>query len=285
MYWERVTEEIYVFTSDRYALVNCVAVLTEEGVVVIDALPFPDEAKQIAAFLDARAQGRFHSIILTHYHLDHVYGLFAFPPHLDVFSHELCRKKLLDVGAASLEHAREDDPIFDEVSLRFPTMTFDEGELLVSAGNKHFRLLHLPGHSDDNTGVFLEEEGVLFAGDAVMAIPIVADGDWRQAIETLQAIKELAPETIVQGHGEVILRGEVQVVLDKYINYLECVEEQARKVLDAGKPRSTIWDIPLETCGLERVPLGVASHQLHVANIMRVYDQLKPEYAAVEPAL
>ncbi len=33
-------------------------------------------------------------------------------------------------------------------------------------------------------------------------------------------IKDLAPDTLVQGHGEVILRGEVQVMLDKYINYL-----------------------------------------------------------------
>lgn len=282
MFWERVTEEIYVFTSDRYALVNSIAILTEEGVVVVDALPFPDEAKQIAAFLEARGRGRFHSIILTHYHMDHVYGLFAFPDHLDVISHELCRKKLLEVGERSLEQARQSDAIFDEVTLRLPTITFDEGELLLAAGNKHFRLMHLPGHSMDNIGVFLEDERILFAGDSVMAIPIIADGDWRQSIQTLHAIKELSPETIVQGHGEVILRGEVQSVLDSYIKYLQCVETQARKVLDKNKPRSKIWDISLETCGLERVPLGVASHQLHVANILRVYDVLKAEREAAE---
>ena len=54
MYWERVTEEIYQFTSDRYALVNSMAVLSSEGIVVIDALPFPDEARQIAKFLEVR---------------------------------------------------------------------------------------------------------------------------------------------------------------------------------------------------------------------------------------
>jgi len=52
MYWERVSEEIYLFTSDRYALVNSVAVVTQEGIVVIDALPFPEEAKQIVSFRD-----------------------------------------------------------------------------------------------------------------------------------------------------------------------------------------------------------------------------------------
>lgn len=280
MFWERVTEEIYIFTSERYALVNCVALVTEEGVVAIDALPFPEEARQIAQFLDLRGRGRFHSLILTHYHMDHVYGLYAYPQNLDIIAHELCRRKLLDVGEASLQQARASDPLFDEVTLRIPTITFEEGELQLVAGDKAMRLMPLPGHTDDNIGVFLEEEHILITGDSVMAIPIIADGDWRQAIVTLQQIKKLAPETIVQGHGEVILRGEVQAVLDRYINYLECVEEQARKVIKRGKPRQTIWDIPLETCGLERVPLGIASHQLHVANILTVYDRLRAEQEA-----
>ena len=277
MYWERVTEEIYVFTSERYALVNSVAFLTTEGIIVIDALPFPTEARKIAAFLGQQGSGRFHSLVLTHYHMDHAYGLFAFPEHLDVIAHDLCRQKLLEVGEASLIEARQSDSSFDDVRLRIPTITFNKGELLLRGGDKTLRLLSLPGHTADNIGVFYEEERVLVTGDAVMAIPIIADGDWRQELQTLHAIKEMAPETLIQGHGEVILRGEVQVILDRYINYLERVEEQARLVLAQDKPRTVIKDIPLETCGLERVPLGIASHRLHVANILTVYDRLKAE--------
>ncbi len=276
MYWERVTEEIFVFTSERYALVNSVAFLTQSGVVVIDALPFPDEARTIAQFLHARSGGKFNILLLTHYHMDHVYGLFAFPPHLDVVSSRLCREKLLEVGERSLEEARRSDPQFDEVTLRIPNLTFED-ELTLETPDKHFRLIPLPGHTPDNIGVLYEEENILVAGDAVMAIPIIADGDWRQEIETLRRIKAMAPETIIQGHGEVILRGEVQAVLDRYIAYLECVEEQARKVLEKDEPRESIREIPLERCGLERVPLGIASHALHVANILRVYDVLKEE--------
>ena len=277
MYWERVSEEIYLFTSDRYALVNSVAVLTREGIVVIDALPFPDEAKQIARFLDMRVNIGFHSILFTHHHMDHVYGAFAFPDTLDVVAHELCRKNLVEFGQLSLDEARQSDPMFEEVVLRIPNITFDTGDLLVQAGGKTFRLFSLPGHTSDNIGILLEEEEVLIAGDAVMAIPIIADGDWAQEMESLNRIKAMAPETIVQGHGEVILRGEVQVVLDRYIAYLECVREQAELMLQQGRDRKEALDIPLETCGLERVPLGIASHRLHVANILSVYDKLKAE--------
>jgi cyclase len=277
MYWERVSEKIFLFTSDRYALVNSTAVLTERGTVVIDALPFPDEARQIARFLEVRSGMDFYSLILSHHHMDHVYGLYAFPEKLDVISSELCRQRLLEVGESSLEQAREGDPTFDEVTLRIPTVTFNTGEFFVDAGDKTFKLFSLPGHSADNIGILIEEDDVLITGDAVMAIPIIADGDWQQEIDALKLIKEMKPDTVVQGHGEVILRGEVTTVMDLYISYLEAVREQAELVLKKGKDRKEIWNIPLETCGLERVPLGIASHQLHVANILSVYDKLKAE--------
>jgi cyclase len=277
MYWERVSEEIFLFTSDRYALVNAVAVLTERGTVVVDALPFPDEARQIARFLEVRSGMDFYALILTHHHMDHVYGLYAFPERIDVISSELCRNRLLEIGESSLEQARESDPDFDEVRLRLPTVTFDTGEFFVNAGNRTFRLFPLPGHTADNIGVFIEEDEVLITGDAVMAIPIIADGDWEEEIKTLKLIKDIQPDTVVQGHGEVILRGEVDVVMDLYIDYLHCVREQAEQVLKKGRDRKEIWNIPLEACGLERVPLGIASHQLHVANILSVYDKLKAE--------
>ncbi|MBN1248160.1 MAG: MBL fold metallo-hydrolase [Anaerolineae bacterium] len=277
MYWERVSEDIFLFTSDRYALVNSVAILTDRGTVVVDALPFPDEARQIARFLEIRSGMDFYALILTHHHMDHVYGLYAFPEHLDVISSKLCRDRLLEIGESSLAQARESDPTFEEVHLRLPTIIFDTGEFFVDAGNKTFKLFSLPGHTPDNIGVYIEEEEVLITGDAVMAIPIVADGDWEQEIKTLQFIKELQPDTVIQGHGEVILRGEIDVVMDLYIDYLRCVREQAEQILRRGRDRKEIWEIPLEKCGLERVPLGIASHQLHVANIMSVYDKLKAE--------
>ncbi len=277
MYWERVSEEIFLFTSDRYALVNSIAVLTDRGTVVIDALPFPDEARQIARFLEIRSGMDFYALLLTHHHMDHVYGLYAFPEQLDVISSELCRQRLLEIGETSLAEAQESDPTFDEVTLRIPSITFEDGDFFVGAGNKTFKLFPMPGHTNDNIGVFIEEDEVLITGDAVMAIPIVADGDLDGQIETLEFVKAMEPDTVVQGHGEVILRGEVKVVMDQYIHYLECVRREAAAVLKKGRDRKELWEVPLEKCGLERVPLGIASHQLHVANLMSVFDKLKAE--------
>ena len=49
---ERVSDDIYVFTSDLYAQVTASAVVTDEGVIVIDTLPFPEETRAMMDFLE-----------------------------------------------------------------------------------------------------------------------------------------------------------------------------------------------------------------------------------------
>ncbi|MER3467683.1 MAG: hypothetical protein C4312_03680, partial [Thermoflexus sp.] len=65
---DRITEDIYVFTSDFYAQVNAGVVLASEGIVVIDTLPFPEETDGIVSLVREEAEGRPLYIIFTHYH-------------------------------------------------------------------------------------------------------------------------------------------------------------------------------------------------------------------------
>ena len=44
---ERVTDNVYVFTSEAYAQVTAGAVVTSEGTVVIDTLPFPRRGERL----------------------------------------------------------------------------------------------------------------------------------------------------------------------------------------------------------------------------------------------
>ena len=50
---ERVSDDIVVFTSTLYAQVNAGAVLTPAGAVLIDTLPFPEETREIADYLES----------------------------------------------------------------------------------------------------------------------------------------------------------------------------------------------------------------------------------------
>ena len=47
---ERVTEDIYVFISGLYAEVTAAVIITPEGAIVVDALPFPQETQGVREF-------------------------------------------------------------------------------------------------------------------------------------------------------------------------------------------------------------------------------------------
>jgi glyoxylase-like metal-dependent hydrolase (beta-lactamase superfamily II) len=139
-------------------------------------------------------------------------------------------------------------------------------------GDRTIQLIALPGHTPDSIGVYVEEDKILFAGDAVMPVPYIVGGDRAAMIDSLRAIGQLLLENIVQGHGEIILRGEVREALETSIFYLETIYEKVKEVVEAGAPPETIAEIDIEQCGKSRIPLNGLVQQLHEANLLYLYD-------------
>ncbi len=200
---ERIADDIYVFTSRRYAQVIAGAVLTKEGVVLIDTLFYPDETRAVKQFLEDRLSQPVRYIIHTHHHADHTMGTYLFP-HAQVSGHELCRQLLDSVGRAGLERTREQLPEFAEAEVVLPDLVFATGELSLHIGGKSLILHHMPGHSKDLVGVMVESDHILFASDNMMPVPTIFDGDYDDLVRSLNRIREMRPDTIGQGHGEVI---------------------------------------------------------------------------------
>ena len=119
---ERVSEDIYVFTSDLYAQVTAGAIITDQGAVLVDSLPFPEEAREMQAFVAWVCHPGVRYVILTHYHADHTYGAFLFP-QADVVAHARCRQLLKTVGLAALDDAKAEVPMLEEVVLHLPDIT------------------------------------------------------------------------------------------------------------------------------------------------------------------
>jgi cyclase len=275
---ERVSEDIYVFTSDLYAQVTAGAIITDQGVILVDSLPFPEEAHEMQAFVTWVCQPGVRYVILTHYHADHTYGAFLFP-QADVVAHARCRQLLDTVGLAALDHAKAEVPILEEVFLRLPDITFEEGEIALCLGGRLMRLIHAPGHTEDSVMVYVEDERVLFAADTMMPVPSIVDGDIDMLRESLQKITALPVENMVQGHGEVILRGEVKSMVDISLAYLDSIEKLVARALkkDRRGGKREGWESltrnSIESCGLSRIPLNGIVQQIHVANLLALYDR------------
>lgn len=269
---ERIAEDIFVFTSDLYAQVTAGVVLTDEGAIVIDTLPFPQETAELKEFVQRYSRQRVRYVINTHHHADHIYGNYLFP-EAELLAHERCRKALLRYGQQRLDEAKTQMPALAGVSLRIPDVVFDRGELIVHLGDKSLHMMLTPGHTDDSISILVKEDKVLFAADSVLPVPYIAFGDVETTVDTLNRLGNMAVDSIVQGHGEVLLRGEITETIKTSVKYLKTIQKHARAAVESGAPRESLQRIGIEECGKSRIPLNGLVQQLHVANLMYLYDK------------
>ncbi|MBO6108672.1 MAG: MBL fold metallo-hydrolase [Eubacterium sp.] len=146
------------------------------------------------------------SILLTHGHFDHYEGAV-----------ELIDEMGGDIGTYILD--KELDLITDPAlngsqgmmgrGTSFePDHTVSDGELLSLAGME-FKVIHTPGHTGGGCCYYLEDEGILFAGDTVFMESIgrtdLPTGSMPELLDSLrEKILKLPDETrILPGHGPV----------------------------------------------------------------------------------
>ncbi|WP_420627502.1 MBL fold metallo-hydrolase [Candidatus Leptofilum sp.] len=278
---ERIADDIYVFTSQSYAQVTAGAILTKEGVILIDTLYFPEETKAIKEFLEDRQGLKIRYVINTHYHADHTQGTYLFP-EAQIVSHAMCRQLLDGVGRTGLAEAQAQNPELEEVSIILPELVFRDGVLNLYLGGKTVQLHHMPGHSMDLAGVYITNNQILFASDNSMPVPTIFDGSYFALVDSMHKMLALEPDTIVQGHGEVILRGEVQSVIQNDLDYLAKIKDEVSAVLQSNQSPDVLDAIDIESCGKSRIPLNGLVADLHRANLYRLYEELQEETAVPE---
>jgi glyoxylase-like metal-dependent hydrolase (beta-lactamase superfamily II) len=257
-----------------YAQVNAGLVTTEEGCVLIDTLPFPEETQVIVDFVRERLRSEVKYVILTHSHADHVYGAYLFPG-AEIVGHLLSRELLIKQTRPALIQARQRNASLAQVRLNLPSL-LTEKEACIRIGGFTLVMRHSPGHSPDLINVYVREDKVLFASDTVMPVPYLVNGDIDDLRRSLQAIADLSPvEDVVQGHGEVLLRGEVKSVMAQQIAYLDQIQAYAEDVLASGGGKAELNALDLEDCGMSRIALNGLVQQLHKANLYFLYGRAK----------
>lgn len=267
---ERVTEDIFVFMSDLYVQVTASIIITDDGIILIDTLLYPEETRQIKHFIDTRLKLPVTYVINTHHHADHTTGTSLFEG-ATVIAHELCRTVLDTRGRQSLARLKNGAPEMANIKVVLPDIVFDEG-MRLRCGNKTLYLEHSPGHSADSITVWVEEDNVLFASDTIMPIPYFVDGNYDDFLKSLQKLQDRSYETIVQGHGDVILRGEVHKKIKSDINYLEKLQIAVDKAMassnDEQRIRRAFASIKVGACGKSHILLNGAIETLHHQNVL-----------------
>jgi glyoxylase-like metal-dependent hydrolase (beta-lactamase superfamily II) len=139
------------------------------------------------------------TVVLSHWHLDHVAGTEAFadsPVLSGERTAEHLREKRQAIEAGTLEGPPAISPLI------LPTRTFAGRETL-TVGDTAVELIPVNIHSDDATVLWLPERRLLFCGDTMEdTITYVGEPEALDAhLRDLERLAELEPARILPSHG------------------------------------------------------------------------------------
>jgi len=290
---QQITANVYVEVEepgdfDSMGGCNCSFIVTSEGVVLIDPPSRPTHAAKWRDEIARRGELRY--IINTGYHMDHISGNYFFPG--TVVSHEGVRemffvpieknlaypegiKLALEASMGIREYIlyrlKKLDPegfhMAENYQLKPPTITFSE-RLNLYLGDHTIELIHLPGHTPYEVGIYVPQEKVMFTGDNVTTIqPSLAQCCPLEWIESLRKIESMDVDVVVTGHGQV---GDKRVVREniKFIN--ECMDV-VRKAIKQGMNKEEAANKISFGEGIRVVHPGSWQQRL---NVIRLYEVL-----------
>lgn len=276
MHRERVSENVFWFQSEIYAQVTAGVVAGPQWAVVIDTLALPDETLTIREFIEHELSVPVRYVINTHYHADHAWGN-CFFPGATIIAHARCRDLLEERGIPSLEAAKKQNPALRQVKVVLPQITFIDGEVTLRVGKKNLIISPALGHSPDGIAVLVEEDRILFAGDSFMPLPYVVDGDIDEIMASIKRTGKMGLENIVQGHGDIILRGEIDAAVRENLNYLSAIKKAVRAISRRKNAVELLDGIRIEDCGKSRVYLGGLAETLHQRNLRALLHKMTAE--------
>lgn len=195
-------------TRNEGFMSNAGFVVTPAGVVVFDTLGSPSLAQAMVKRIRAVTRQPIKIAIVSHYHADHYYGMQVFQElGAQVWAHENARIAN-GTEAQKLRYEQRKTILgkwINDKTQRFPEPDkWLSGDTDFELGGVHFNLRYVgPAHSPEDLVMFVQEDGVLYAGDLVFKgrVPFVGDADSRLWLNALDKLIAFQPKYLVPGHG------------------------------------------------------------------------------------
>lgn len=248
----RVSENVWAYLQPDggWGLNNTALLLSGDETFMIDAgMDVPRTSYMIHEWTDKDPRAaKIDHLVVTHWHVDHVVGLAA--PELDktnVITSAVCAdymqknppdvwwKKISELDGLAKKKMDHDIGIKFDLSIlkyRKADTTFT-GRLDMTVGDHKVEMVEVkPCHTLSDVVVNIPGEGIAHCGDLVAAnrhagLQYPFMGNLIDALETLHAFDA---QTYVPGHGPLLTRADVKVVID----YLHYIQDSARRSFDKG---------------------------------------------------
>lgn len=205
-------------------------------------------------------------VINSHYHYDHIRGNQVFSDDAEVISTTRTRELIATKGMAQINnevtngsaelekleqqievepdaYKRKDLAFFaseyrvvleslPSLKLRIPNITFDT-KMILHGRLRTVELITLGGgHTESDAVLYLPEEQIAFLGDLLFVgyHPLMTDGNSQTWTHILERVGNLAPTTLVPGHGVVGNPNDLKVMQ----HYISTMSDIARDLMARG---------------------------------------------------
>lgn len=256
---------------------NAGFVVTDEGVVVLDALGTPVLGEQLIAEIGKITDKPIRLVVVSHYHADHYYGLQAFRKRgIEIWAHEAGRAILAsDEAQARLAQRRADlFPFVDEDTELVPADHWlgDDGAE-IRLGGVTMRVIPVgPTHAPDDLVMHVVEDGVVFAGDLLFRgrVPFVGNADTHGWLQALDRLLEIDARILVPGHGPVSTNPQADLVLTR--DYLRFLRTELGKAVEDMKSFDEAY-ADIDWSAWEKLPAFREANRLNAYNVFIQMEQ------------
>lgn len=227
--WREVGTGVFV-RRHRSLDLNIGAIVSGDGVAVIDTRATPAHAAELRDSLRTISRLPVRWVINTHHHWDHTFGNQVFGD-AHRWGHTRCASAMAEHGEAMRAEVKRLAPQhaadLDAVVITPPNHTFTD-EIAVPIGDRSVVLRHLGrGHTDNDIVVLVPGTDVVFAGDLIEqgAPPSFGDSFPLEWPDTVERLWNVCGPVVVPGHGAVVDAAFVAGQLDE----LQIVARLARE--------------------------------------------------------
>lgn len=263
--------------DNRNFISNAGFVVTDDGVVVVDALGSPALAEELLAEIKRVTPQPVRYVIVTHYHADHIYGLQTFKAAgATVLAHAKGREYLnSETARQRLEASRVELAPWINTSTHLleADRWLDQPQTDLKVGAYDFQISHVgPAHTPEDLVVFVPQLGVLFSGDLFFQgrIPFVGQADSRLWIASLTRLMTYQPKLVIPGHGPASTDPMKDMAMTRdYLAYLRTSMGEAARNLE---PFEDAYG-KVDWSRFEAMPLFRAANRMNAYNTYLLMEQ------------
>jgi cyclase len=243
--FQKLADDVYAFVG-KLNDANAMAIVTTQGVVVVDTGNNPPETRILQKFVQSVTTQPIRYVVITQNHGDHTGGTPLFSPPATVIVQDKVAK----------DWAAMKDYQFRSWQKRFPeraealngvspldTVVSFSDRMKLHVGGKTIELIYIDDqYNPGDVAVWLPDSGIMHAGFVGYIgrhpdiRPDYSHGTTSDMLEQLEVLSALEPKIVVPAHGPV---GDV-TALHGLTDYLLLARQKVRAMMQQGLPLEAI---------------------------------------------